>query len=466
MARRKLTSQQKKVISQFRGLGVLIFTGLLLLFGFIGLLIPLRPTVSEVENRTLTEFPAFDLSDFVSGTYFKNISTWYSDTFPLRDSMISANQKITALYGFKGDEQVVGTDIAADEIPDVASVLDTSALAETETTETAETADATQTTTGTQSQVGNGEATLPDSYKMEEEVQNQIQKRLYVKDGAAYTVYGFDQSAADIYIKALSNAATKLSGTANVYSILVPLNSGVMLDETTLNSLGGSDQQQTIDYYYNSYQGVTPIETIRILREHNNEYLYFRTDHHWTALGAYYAYTNFCEAKGWTPNQLSSFETMEFSPFLGTYYTKLEKPAEMAANPDSVTAYIPHGTNSMTYTDKNNETHEWNVIRDVSARSEGSGYATFIAGDNPMAVIENPNVTDGSSCLVLKESYGNCFVPFLVDHYSKIYIVDFRYATVNVADYVLQNNINDLIVINNIGIINSESVATTIQGLL
>lgn len=458
MARKKLTSQQKKVIYQFRMIGCVLFIAVLLLGAFLGILIPLRPDISEVENRTLTEFPEFTLETFLNGEYFSDISTWYSDTFPLRDQLITANQKITALYGIKGDEQVVGADVQADEIPTEPSAVQP-AVSQVQTSQTVS-----QVTP--QTQVGNGEPTLPDSYKMEEEVQNQIQKRLYVKNGAAYTIYGFDKAAADIYTQALSNAAAELSGQTNVYSILVPLNSGVMLDETTLESLGGSDQEQTIDYYYNSYTGVNCVETIRTLREHNSEYLYFRTDHHWTALGAYYAYRNFCQLKGLTPNELSSFETMEFTPFLGTYYTKLNKPSDMEANPDTVTAYIPHGTNTMTYQDKDGKEYEWNVIRDVSQRSSGSGYATFIAGDNPMSVIQNPNINDGSSCLVLKESYGNSFVPFLVDHYQTIYIVDFRYAKVNVLDFVKEKQIKDLIVINNIGIINSESVATTIKGLL
>ncbi len=458
MTDKKLLSQQKKVTRQFRTIGCILFIFVLLLGALIGLLIPLRPDVSEVENRTLTKFPEFTLETFLNGEYFSDISTWYSDTFLLRDQLITANQKITALYGLKTDEQMIGADIQADEIPvETSSVQpDTSQTALSQTT----------SSTDTQSQVGNGEPVLPDSYKMEEAVQAQIQKRLYVKDGAAYTIYGFDQSAADIYTKALSNAAAELSGQTNVYSILVPLNSGVMLDEQTLESLGGSDQKQTIDYYYNSYKGVTGIETIDTLREHNSEYLYFRTDHHWTAQGAYYVYRNFCQAKGWTPNELDSFETMQFSPFLGTYYTKLNKPSDMEANPDTVTAYIPHGTNTMTYQDKDGQEYEWNVIRDVSKRGSGSGYATFIAGDNPMSVIQNPNITDGSSCLVLKESYANCLVPFLVDHYQTIYIVDFRYANVNVVDFIKEKQIQDFIVVNNIGIINSESVATTIKGLL
>ena len=83
-----------------------------------------------------------------------------------------------------------------------------------------------------------------------------------------------------------------------------------------------------------------------------------------------------------------------------------------------------------------------------------------------MSVIQNPNITDGSSCLVLKESYANCLVPFLVDHYQTIYIVDFRYANVNVVDFIKEKQIKDFIAVNNIGIINSEKVATTIKGLL
>ena len=458
MKDKKLISQQKKVTRQFRTIGCMLFIFVLLLGALLGLLVPLRPDVSEVENRTLTKFPEFTLETFLNGEYFSDISTWYSDTFPLRDQFITANQKITALYGPKANEQVLGADVQADEIPtETTSVQPDTSQA---------TLSQTDSSTDTQSQVGNGEPVLPNSYQMEEAVQDQIQKHLYVKDGAAYTIYGFDQSAADIYTKALSNAAAELSGQTNVYSILVPLNSGVMLDEKTLESLGGSDQKQTISYYYNSYSGVTGVETIDTLREHNSEYLYFRTDHHWTALGAYYVYRNFCQVKGWTPNELDSYETMQFTPFLGTYYTKLNKPADMEANPDTVTAYIPHGTNTMTYQDKDGKEYEWNVIRDVSKRSAGSGYSTFIAGDNPMSVIQNPNITDGSSCLVLKESYANCLVPFLVDHYQTIYIVDFRYANVNVVDFIKEKQIKDFIAVNNIGIINSEKVATTIKGLL
>ena len=70
---------------------------------------------------------------------------------------------------------------------------------------------------------------LQTAGRWREEIQNQIQQGLYVKNGAAYSVYYFSQSAADTYTQALNHAAKELEGQADVYSILVPNNSGAML---------------------------------------------------------------------------------------------------------------------------------------------------------------------------------------------------------------------------------------------
>ena len=94
----------------------------------------------------------------------------------------------------------------------------------------------------------------------------------------------------------------------------------------------------------------------------------------------------------------------------------------MKKNPDTIYAYEPIGTNDMTYWNDDGSEQKWNVIMDVNGWDKGTLYSTFVGGDTPMAVIENPKVTDGSTCVVMKESYGNAFIPFLVDHYSTIYI--------------------------------------------
>ena len=239
-----------------------------------------------------------------------------------------------------------------------------------------------------------------------------------------------------------------------------------MLPEDELAALGGSNQADAVHYYYSLYNKATGIESVDILRQHNDEYLYFRTDHHWTALGAYYVYRNYCKAKGWEPHELDYYTKMTFSPFLGSYYSTLKDPA-MAANPDYVEAFIPKGTNKLTYYSKGGKETEYDVIHDVTNWSEYTKYNCFIGGDQPMQKIENPVLwRKTSSCLVIKESYGNCFVPFLVDHYHTVYVMDYRYCNEDVLDFVDKHGIDDVIVINNISIIGSGGVMSKLEKML
>ena len=406
------------------------------------------------------------MKTFLNGEYFSDVSTWYSDTYPFRDALVSADQKLKGLYGIESKTMMVGEEKQADEIPDIND--NTEAVTETTTAATTEAAtedtEAGATTEATTEKVR--EVDPPDSKGMDEEIQNQIQQNLYVKGDAAYSVYYFGKENCTNYVAALNNVAAELKGQTTVYNILVPNNSGVMLSEDELSKLAGSDQEQAIDYYYSiESDDVKTVDTIKTLREHNDEYLYFRTDHHWTQLAAYYVYQNFCKVKGIEAHDLTYYDKKEFKNFLGTFYSTLGN-SNMEANPDTVDAYVPKGTNDMTFWDTDGKEWNWNVIYDVDSWASSSKYMTFIGGDRPMEVIENPQIKDGSSCVVLKESYGNCFVPFLVDHYQTVYVLDYRYTTVNVLDFVKEKQADDLIIINNITIIGSTSVVDLISGLL
>jgi len=83
----------------------------------------------------------------------------------------------------------------------------------------------------------------------------------------------------------------------------------------------------------------------------------------------------------------------------------------------------------------------------------------FIQGDQGLEVIDNPDIDDGSTLMIVKESYGNVLVPFLVDHYDKIYVVDFRYNDGDLVTFCKENNITDLMLSNNIQLIASTGVA-------
>lgn len=475
---KRFSRSQKMQIRKFRTIGVLAFAAIMAVGAFIGLLFFVRPKKSITEKRELAKFPSFTITSFLDGSYFESVSLWYSDTYPMRDKLVSADQGLKSLYGIEAGTQVVGGNTKGDDIPEVDkdSIKQTSTEAATDTSVDTSTEDpeiglpASKTDSKTNKGNSLGKTTVqtvepPDSKAMDEAFQKQLQDNLYVKDGAAYSLYYFVQDSATEYIDALNNAAAKLSGVANVYDILIPNNSGVLLSDDDLAKLGGSDQKQAIEYYYSLMQGVKTVDIFDTLKSHNDEYIYFRTDHHWTADGAFYAYEEFCKAKGITEIPREKRKKDTFEGFLGSFYSNLQNQ-DMKKNPDTIYAYEPIGTNDMTYWNDDGSEQKWNVIMDVNGWDKGTLYSTFVGGDTPMAVIENPNVTDGSTCVVMKESYGNAFIPFLVDHYSTIYILDYRYSNVNVIDFVKEKQADDLICINNISLIGDEDVAATISGVL
>ena len=431
-------NRKKRILLQkSRRISVLVFSILMILGCFIGALFFVRPTTSSVEKRTLTTFPSFTISSFLDGSYFSQISTWYADTYPGRDTLISMNSRVKDTYGIQGETMMVGGQTQSDDIPDETTKKKTRKKKKAE---------------------------VPDQSTMEEEMQNQIMQGLYVENGAAYGMYYFTQEAADTYIDGINKSAKKLDGTTKVYSILVPNNS-IVLDKELQEKLGGSNQEKAIDYYMDSYSDkVGKVDTIQRLKKHRDEYLYFKTDHHWTALGAYYAYQEFCEVKGIKAHKLDYYKTQKSSPFLGSYYAELQLK-DMEKDPDKVIAYIPKATNKLTFW-RDGVKYDGNVITSPDLWDENSQYMQFIHGDQPLTKITNKKIKDGSSCVVLKESYGNCFVPFLVDHYETVYVMDFRYTDEDPYKFCKEKKIDDLIVINNIQIISNNEVSTVIGDMI
>ncbi len=158
------------------------------------------------------------------------------------------------------------------------------------------------------------------------------------------------------------------------------------------------------------------------------EYLFFRTDHHWTAQGAYRAYEQFAKAAGFTPTALEDFISHQYEGFLGSFYNSTKSKA-LKATPDTVFAYEPPSTNTIHIKTEDSDDWRYVIIGNVENSSAGNKYGTFIGGDNPFSYIENPNLDDGSAVMLIKESYGNAFAPFLVENYQYVYIVDYRYVS-------------------------------------
>lgn len=435
--------EQRKTLRKYRRVQVVAFFVVLYVLAVVGLMIPLRPTESENEKRELTPFPAFTLASFWDGSFFKGIDLWFSDTFPFRETLISWNTNLWSLSGIHTNT-VHGEVKPGDDIPTLGEVHGTTPAASTETTTTTATTHTTRTTTTT---------TKADGGDTPQEKGEKAGPILQVGN-KGYEYYNFVRSESDRYIHLMDAVGDKLAGQAQVYDIVVPNSMGVMLSDEykQREKITTSDQKAAIDYMAGSIKSgnVKSVKIFDALRAHWKEYIYFRTDHHWTATGAYYAYEQFAKVKGFTPEPLNGYETHSYEGFLGTFYAGTGKSAAMGKTPDTVVTYTPKATNSMQFTQSNGQVINWNVVMDVSDYGAANKYSAFIGGDNPYAVIHNPTLKNGSSCVVVKESYGNAFVPFLVDHYQTVHVIDYRYYEQNLIDFVKKNKVQDVIFINNI----------------
>jgi hypothetical protein len=390
---------------------MIAFAAIMVIFCLIGLAFFARPERSENEKRDLTEFPKFTLESFLSGEYTNQIALWYSDTYPLREPMIEANGAIESLYGIR-EEQVIGGG-NADNIP----------------------TDKPSDIIFNPTDDGKGESV----------------EGMYLNGNTAYQLYFFNQQNSDSYVSLINEFASQVEGKAKVYDLIAPLHYQIALSAETVKKYNASDCGEAIDYMYsNLSDGVITVNALPELISHNDEYLYFRTDHHWTARGAYYAYVAFCEAKGITPTSLDDYQRLQFDGFLGTLYANANQPATMKNDPDYVEAFVPNGINEETvYDSDGNVLGEFAVVyKGADKYDAGNKYLTFIAGDQPLIEIHNPKISDGSSIVVVKESYGNAFVPFLVDSYEYVYVIDYRAWSGSLADFVTEKSIDDVLFLN------------------
>ena len=403
---------------------IVLFCAVMIAACIIGLAFFARPTVSENEKRELTKFPEFTVESFLSGEYTSQISLWFADTYPLREPMIQANSSLNQLYGIK-EEQIIGGG-NADDIPAGPSDIEFNPTDD-----------------------GGGQGI----------------EGLYLNGNTAYQLYFFNQQNSNSYVSLINTFAEQVKGKANVYDMIVPLHCEIAMSEETLKKYNASSCDEAIQYMYsNLSSSVTGVDVTPILKAHNTEYLYFRTDHHWTARGAYYAYVEFCNQKGITPTPLEDYRRLQFDGFLGTFFAEAKQPAAMKSDPDYVEAFVPIGTNDADVYDSNgNKIAEYSIVYSKADKySAGNKYLCFIGGDQPLTKIHNSAINDGSSIVIVKESYGNAFVPFLVDSYEYVYVIDYRHWDGHLADFVIENGVDDVLFLN---VVNNTSTSERLKEL-
>ena len=173
------------------------------------------------------------------------------------------------------------------------------------------------------------------------------------------------------------------------------------------------DSLQTVDVY-------SALETVK------NEYIYYKTDHHWTSMGAYYGYSSASKILGFQAIPLNDFDIQHVSHnFLGTLYSKVIYDD---MGPDTIDYYIaPQGDDvTSVVVNPGDKQQVYNGMYFKDYLTQKDQYASFLGPNQPVVTVNTDN-TSGKKILVIKDSYANTMMPFLSHHYTKLTMIDLRY---------------------------------------
>lgn len=451
---------------------IIVFCALLFSLSLGNLLNFNEASISELENRSLKAKPTFSVQRLFSGEYFKEVENYYSDHFAFHDRLLGVSQDIKQLAGFSRDgvsiQKHTGINIAENE---------------EETTPVTATVDGNHTSSevalqGPQSETPDKETNsikAPDPVTSEDPVTKEKEPPtnegktsrlgtviggMLIANDRAMEIFSFDPGGSRTYARVINDLGQKLNNQIKIYSLLVPTQIE-FLDLEKYKKVSDSQKSALAYTNENFSDKIIPVNAYEELAANKDKYLYFRTDHHWTALGAYYAYSAFCKAREEAPVPLERYEQGQVEGFLGsTYSATLNK--NLKNHPDVITYYKPFVEHE--YTVFYQGQLKMSVI-DLKQASQKNKYRIFMSGDRPLGQITT-SVANGNKLLVIKDSYGNAFIPFLIPHFQEIYIIDPRQFKSNVINFIQEKGIQEVLVLDYIPAAGNKSYTDLLAQML
>lgn len=368
--------------------------------------------ISNEENRKLAKMPILSTSSIIDGSFKDELDTFLSDNFFNRSGFIKISSLLRSIYS-------LDTFFASDNI----TFLDNSFYNEDTTYN-----DSTQQTNSTLGLIAPDDLANQVISDNTNEIKMEGSFILY-KGQPYYTGYSTPEKYKNT--ANVINSYVPYKSMSNIIVLPAPTRSAFIDDENVISAVG--NQKEHLTKFLDLLDiDIKKINLINSFEEHKNEYLYYYSDHHWTALGCYYAYVEYCNQMGITPYPLSHFrEEILTDNFVGTVYS-YTKDARTMNLKDTAYGYYPTKECTMTkYELDGSVNHFDNCIVDPS-----KGYRSFAGGDAKLCVINVPENNEEDTLLILKDSYANGLVPFLVEHYGKIIMFDPRYSSLSLYDYM------------------------------
>jgi len=469
-------------------LNILVFLAALAVLFIFVIVLPADPDAPDFENRSMAEKPSFSVKSFLDGSFFNNIEDYLSDAAAYRTSLLHVAADMEQSYGMRISGSAILVDISAADlglglIPDeddedlyfdMQEPADTSGLetagatqvlpieerpgsagdtagdpevspGDTDAEQTREPDEADRQTDPAPSDIAAGPTDVATGPSDPAEAPVRVTSvRVdpsgpfsidvdYHEDAILYERYREGARAARRYAEILNSYMSRVPDNVRVFSMLAPIRVEFMGESYASSN---DSQRETIDKINGLLdERIIRTATYERLAAHVGEYIHFRTDHHWTALGAYYAYLSFAEAAGLAPIDISNYIEHSIPGFLGSF-GKGSRNRTVRDHPDTLYYYtLDNGT---TFS------RRLFVIPDDLSRLS---YRVFLGGDYSKLDFTSSN-QNGRTLVVVKDSYANALIPWLAPHYERIIVIDSRQYTGSVTRLLGELEDADLLFMN------------------
>ncbi len=461
---------------------------LLLVLGLIPLCLGNREGgVSETENRNLQAAPQFSLAAWFDGSFMSELETYLSDQMLGRDGILSVSQGMLDVFNVTSekdrivhadiDEELdamanagaktgVGTD--AEETPSAGTVLNVTIVVEdTPLPESAPTVPPTEAPLATEVPASAAPTAAPVDPSVKD--LSIVRKFGLIRvDGSFTTRFNFGEDAMKRTIASLNAYRAALPEDGSVIFTYIPYSydANEWLLDTDHFSGWRSDVEPTLQA--NVDDGVYIFSTVEELRSHMEagEQVYYKVDHHWSGLGAFYLQRKMMTSWGVPSIAYADFEYTVHENFRGSLSTKVSK--ELSDRLEVPDALAP--THAYVYRKLNRLVRETKYME-----PERATYMAFLGGTHSPFYVAVTGFHTGHSALVVCDSFGNAFVPYIAPYYDKVCLVDLRdshdFVTggggAPLRDYIREYGVDDVYFIVSRGTgINSDYMQYTVRKYL
>ena len=397
-----------------------------------------RSTFSELEKRELATFPEFTAEKLFNGSFTSEVSSWFSDSEPFRDRFMALSMKVKDLIRLNTGEEHI-TFHAAEPEESLGELGNLRELGEPETPDSTSNYE-NQVNADENAKIANAGIIIVGS--------GEKVRALMAFGGTGRGCVGYAEAA---------NKYKETFPDVNVYCMVIPTSVEYYCPEKMRRRT--NPQRPTIDNVIRHLSPeVRPVDIYETLGRHASEDIYLRTDHHWAPLGAFYAAETFAQVAGVPFRQLDSYDRKVVHGYVGSMYG-YSKDISIKEAPEDFVYYVPRDvTYTTTYIDYKIDENYRVIGMGRPYRSvffykykDGSGgaYCTFMGSDTKITHVRT-STHNGRRLLILKDSFGNALPGYLFYSFEDIHVIDSRYFTKNMVEYVRDNQITDILFANNI----------------